>query len=50
MPRTPEGDVAWAKVNAVLDANGNQDTAEYREAWAEWERLTTQPTEPEPER
>ena len=41
MPRTPEGDVAWAKLNAILDANGGQDTPEYRAAWREWEIATS---------
>lgn len=37
MPRTPEGDAAWARMNKILEENGGKDTAEYRRAWREWE-------------
>lgn len=37
MSRTPDSDAAWARVNQILDENGGQDTAEYRQAWHEWE-------------
>ena len=35
---TDEARARWRRVNEVLDRNGGQDTPEYREAWADWER------------
>lgn len=32
---------AWARVNALLD-EGKGDTEDYRDAWAEWERIVTE--------
>jgi hypothetical protein len=37
VPRTAEGDAAWARLNHILDENGGKDTPEYRQAWREWE-------------
>lgn len=37
MPRTTEGDAAWARLNRILDENGWQDSPEYRQAWREWQ-------------